>query len=50
MLKAVFFDLDETLIESGEAFHLASRAAFAAFGLDYDEHFRHLPHIGVLGG
>jgi hypoxanthine phosphoribosyltransferase len=20
------------------------------FGLDYDEHFRHLPHIGVLGG
>lgn len=37
MLNAIFFDLDETLID-GSGCHLeAGRRTFAAYGMDYDE-------------
>lgn len=39
-LRAVFFDLDETLVDAGPCFHEANRRAFAAFQMDYDEAFR----------
>jgi beta-phosphoglucomutase len=37
MLTAVFFDLDETLIDAGACHHEAGLRAFAAFGMDWDE-------------
>src|SRR6266850_5329812 len=37
MLSAVFFDLDETLIDADGCHREASRRAFAAFGMDWDE-------------
>ena len=37
MLSAVFFDLDETLIDADGCHLEASRRAFAAFGMDWDE-------------
>src|SRR5438445_10443571 len=40
MLSAVFFDLDETLIDADGCHRAASRRAFAAFGMDWDEAFR----------
>ena len=40
MLKGVFFDLDETLIDADGCHREASRRAFAAFGMDWDEAFR----------
>jgi len=36
MLSAVFFDLDETLIDADGCHREASRRAFAAFGMDWD--------------
>ena len=36
MLSAVFFDLDETLIDADGCQREASRRAFAAFGMDWD--------------
>src|SRR5437870_5138342 len=36
MLKGVFFDLDETLIDADGCHREASRRAFAAFGMDWD--------------
>lgn len=36
MLDAVFFDLDETLIDAAGCHREASRRAFAAFGMDWD--------------
>src|SRR5213083_1737193 len=40
MLKGVFFDLDETLIDADGCHREASRRAFAAFRMDWDEAFR----------
>jgi len=40
VLRAAFFDLDETLIDAGDCHREASRQAFAAFGMDWDEAFR----------
>ena len=37
MLRAVFFDLDETLIDAAGCHHEASHRAFAKFGMDWDE-------------
>ena len=37
MLSGVFFDLDETLIDADGCHREASRRAFAAFGMDWDE-------------
>src|SRR5438093_1172571 len=37
MLSGVFFDLDETLIDAGGCHREASRRAFGAFGMDWDE-------------
>jgi len=36
-IRAVFFDLDETLIDADYCHHLASQKAFALFGLNYDQ-------------
>src|SRR5439155_43796 len=43
MLKGVFFDLDETLIDADGRHREASRRAFAAFGMDWDEALRRKP-------
>jgi HAD superfamily hydrolase (TIGR01509 family) len=40
VLRGVFFDLDETLIDAGGCHREASRRAFAAFGMDWDEALR----------
>src|SRR3989442_9883227 len=40
MLKGVFLDLGETLIAADGCHREASRRAFAAFGMDWDEAFR----------
>ena len=40
MLKGVFFDLDETLIDADGCHREASHRAFAEFGMDWDEAFR----------
>ncbi len=40
MLSGVFFDLDETLIDADGCHREASRRAFAAFGMDWDEAIR----------
>ena len=40
MLGGVFFDLDETLIDAHGCHREASRRAFAAFGMDWDEAIR----------
>ena len=40
MLGGVLFDLDETLIDAGGCHREASRRAFAAFGMDWDEALR----------
>jgi HAD superfamily hydrolase (TIGR01509 family) len=40
VLGGVLFDLDETLIDAGGCHREASRRAFAAFGLDWDEALR----------
>jgi len=37
MLGGVFFDLDETLVDADGCHREASRRAFAAFGMDWDE-------------
>jgi HAD superfamily hydrolase (TIGR01509 family) len=40
VLGGVLFDLDETLIDAGGCHREASRRAFAAFGLDWEEALR----------
>ena len=40
MVRGVFFDLDETLIDADGCHREASRRAFAAFGMDWDEALR----------
>jgi len=37
MIRAVFFDLDETLVDAMACHLQASRQAFAQFALDYDQ-------------
>ena len=40
VLQAILFDLDETLIDAGGCHREASRRAFGAFGMDWDEALR----------
>ncbi|PIY69542.1 hypothetical protein COY90_00090 [Candidatus Roizmanbacteria bacterium CG_4_10_14_0_8_um_filter_39_9] len=44
MIKAVFFDLDETLVDATGVHEVATRQAFKHFGFDYDEIKKMSPH------
>lgn len=49
MLKAVLFDLDETLIDAHDAHLAATQATFEANGLDYDQARRNTAGIDFMG-
>jgi len=49
MIKAVFFDLDETLVDAMSCHLLASHKAFAFFDLDYDQAKQNTPEFNSMG-
>lgn len=49
MIKAVFFDLDETLIDAHECHGESNIEAFKLFGLDYGEVKEKSRHVDTVG-
>lgn len=49
LFRAVFFDLDDTLVDALECHRRASREAFTKFGLDYEKAEELTKDIAVLG-
>ncbi len=49
MFRAVFFDLDDTLVDAMDCHWSASRKAFSYFGFDFDEGFKKIGGYAVIG-
>lgn len=49
MIRAAFFDLDETLINAEYAHKIATEKAFATFGYDYSEIRKKSPGYTSMG-
>lgn len=49
MFKAIFFDLDDTLVDAMECHRIANRFSFINLGIDYEEVERKTAQIDFLG-